>query len=66
MSVKANDEIVRIVWEQSRPAQFNVIFRDGRDDLVTGHRSKAQAMADDLGLVLATDQTALTEWIREP
>ncbi|MFZ0664855.1 MAG: hypothetical protein WAM97_03810 [Acidimicrobiales bacterium] len=61
-----NDEVVSIAWHQDQPDQFRVTFQSGRNDLVSGPRAKAQALADDLGLDSATDETSKAEWIRKP
>jgi hypothetical protein len=65
MSVKPEDEIVKITWHQNRPDQFQVMFEDGRQDIVHGHRSKAQALAEDLGFGLVTGEAQVAEWLRE-
>jgi hypothetical protein len=65
--VRQSYEIKKVTWHQGPPpGQFQVAFEDGRHQVVPGDRPKAQAVADDLGLVLVTDEGDLVEWVRGP
>jgi hypothetical protein len=62
--VRQNYEIVKITWHHDPPpGQFQVVFEDGRHEVVSGDRPKAQAVAEDLGFVLVNDEGDLVEWV---
>jgi hypothetical protein len=66
MTMPPNDEIVKIAWHEDQPGEFSVVFSDDRNDVMSGRRSEAQALARDLGLILAIENESSAEWIREP
>jgi len=65
MSVRLDNDIVRVTWHRNIPGQFQVIFRDGQLDRIRGSCDEARAFAEKLGFVLGSPPEAddLAEWI---